>query len=300
VLRQEESVKQRFLIIGAESLIGSSLRHYWRQAGHDVAGTYLECADPSADHLRLDLRQPPTAWPGLPSCDATIICSGITSLETCRRDPAASQLINVTRILDLIRCLHGRTGLLLFLSSNLVFDGSRPHRNANDPVCPRTEYGRQKAAVESGLSSQDVPWTVVRLTKVMHPRFALLQQWGSSLQAGHSIQPFSDFVCAPIPLNLVINGLARVAAEKRTGIWQFSATNDIAYSDMARHMAAALKLDSRLLQPTESRRVLDSEHVPQHTTLDTTRAVQELGLEMPSAEEALSDTYAGLSSEPSR
>ncbi len=297
LLRQENPVKQRFLIVGAESLIGSALRDHWRQSGHEVTGTYLEGAEKAPHRLRLDLREPPQHWPSLPDSDATILCSGITNLDACRREPAASQLVNVTRILDLIRCLHGRTGLLLFLSSNLVFDGSRPHRQATDPVCPQTEYGRQKAAVESGLSQQAVLWAIVRLTKVMHSRFALLQQWHASLRARRPIRPFSDFVCAPIPLNLVVNGLARVAERQQTGIWQLSASRDITYADMTRHMATAFHLDDPLIQPVESRFVYQAEHVPLHTTLDPTRAVQELGLMMPTPEETLASVYPGLLSE---
>jgi dTDP-4-dehydrorhamnose reductase len=280
-------VRSRFIIIGAESLIGGTLRHRWCQEGHEVIGTFLDPTAAATQGLHLDLKQTPANWPQFPTSEAAVICSGITSLEICRRAPAASQLINVTRTLELVRRLQACADLVVFLSSNLVFDGSRPRRRADDPVGPQTEYGRQKAAVEAGLKEQGGPWAVVRLTKVMHPRFSLLQQWLAALRAGREIRPFSDFVCAPIPLSLVVHGLARVVETHGTGYWQFSASDDITYPEMARLVARQLTLSCSLIHPVKSDDVLPVEHVPSHTTLDTDRAERELGLTMPTSQATL-------------
>src|SRR4029077_13292605 len=102
--------------------------------------------------LPLDLSQPPESWPALPECRAAVFCAAMTNLEQCRRDPAESRRINVVQTLHLARRLAEQNCFVVFISTNLVFDGAKPFRRQDDPTCPRTEYGRQKAEVEAALA----------------------------------------------------------------------------------------------------------------------------------------------------
>jgi dTDP-4-dehydrorhamnose reductase len=237
--------------------------------------------------IPLDLSRRIEDWPRLPDCRVAVLCAAITNLEACRRDPEGTRKVNVEHTLTLARHLADRGARVIFISTNLVFDGSKPLRPADDEFCPRTEYGRQKVEVETRLASEGMSHAIVRLTKVFHPGLPLLLDWLSSLRAGTSITPFADMVCAPIALGTVIQGIAAMAGRTLGGVWQFSPRTDISYAEAARQVARRVGADESLLNPSSAALLPAIEHVPRHTALDSTRAREELGLSFSEPEEVI-------------
>jgi dTDP-4-dehydrorhamnose reductase len=273
-------VKNGLLIVGTDGLIGSALLHSCRQRGLVVMGTRrtADLHDPSIQ--RLDLLENLKRFTPPEHCTAAILCAGITSLDACRRDPAGTRHINVFQTLCLSETLVAAGMFVVFLSSNLVFDGTHPLRRADDEVCPTTEYGRQKAEVELGYAAFGNRATIVRLTKVVNPQWPLIRSWLHALRAGKTVEAFDNLVCAPIPLAIVVRGLIDIARHQRPGLWQFSAPSDVAYSEIARHLARRLAVDHHLVRAIACGQH-GAEQPPLHTTLDTSRAREELGMEFP-------------------
>jgi dTDP-4-dehydrorhamnose reductase len=280
-------VKTPVLVVGADGLIGGALTRHLMGQGTPVAATaLLETDFPGT--LRFDLTA--GSWPALPRAGAAVLCAAVTSQEQCRRDPVGTRQLNVVQTLKLARELIAADTFVVFISTNLVFDGSRPRHQPDAPCSPRTEYGRQKADVERALAEWPDRTAVVRLTKVFHPKLPLLQKWRQELSAGREVNAFSDYVCSPIHLAGVLAGLARVALEHRPGVWQFSGPADVSYATLAQMVArtcgAAVSLVRSGPAPPDA-----VEHLPRHTTLDTQRARAELGLDFPAAQRVLEDCF---------
>jgi len=284
-------VKGPILIVGTEGLLGSSLLASGRHRGLNILGTMIKPDKDSPQILKLDLSNEIKDWSPPADCRAAILCAAITSLDACRRDPVGSRQINVTQTLRLTEELLAAGVFVVFISSNLVFDGTRPLRRAEDATCPMTEYGRQKAEVESAFAAFGERVAIVRLTKVTNPRWALVQGWIQSARSGTPVEAFGDFVCAPIPLDVTASGLLKVAAEGRSGIWQFSADSDVSYADIARHIVRRMNGGASLVRvvPSQSTAI---EHSPAHTTLDATRACRELGLVFPEPLRVIESTFS--------
>ncbi len=277
-----------FLVVGADGMIGGVLAAALRGSGADVVGTALQPHGPTADCLRLDLTEPREAWPIPEQVATAYLLAAIPSLEACRRDPQGSSLINVERTLAIARLLVERGARIVFPSTNLVFDGEAPGRRAEDPVAPRTEYGRQKAEAERQLLALGDRVTIVRLTKVVAPAMPLLSRWRQALLQGETIRPFTDMVMAPIPLSFTVTVLRAAGTMALPGILQVSADRDMTYAEAAAHVAGWLGVPERLIQPMASSAAgLDLEAVPRHTTLDTSRLGQTLGLQPPDVWTAL-------------
>ena len=130
----------------------------------------------------------------------------------------------------------------------------------------------------------------MRLTKVIHPDLPLMRGWIHSLREGKPISPFQDFVCSPITLDATVNALAEIAAHRRAGIWQLSASADITYAGIARCLAQGGGFDSALVQPVSARAGM-LEHLPQHSTLDPSRAHRELGFEVLDPESVIEQVF---------
>lgn len=272
-------MSDRLLIVGADGLLGGTLRRHLQRSGREVAATSLLRVTDSQNVLHLDLTQLPETWPELPACRAVVLCAAITNLEQCRANPIGTRLVNVTRTLALLERLAQQGAFVVFISSNLVFDGTKPGRQPEEPVCPRTEYGRQKAEAEAALLRLRDQAAIVRLTKVIHPDLPLMRGWLQSLREGKPISPYQDFVCSPITLDATVGALAEIAAQRRAGIWQLSASADITYAGIARCLAQGGGFESALIQPGCAPAGA-LEHLPPHSTLDASRAQRELGFEL--------------------
>jgi dTDP-4-dehydrorhamnose reductase len=276
----------RYLVVGADGMVGNALLTRLRQTGLCVLGTTRRREHVNEDCLHLDLADDLQQWRPPQPVDVAILCAAETRSQACKNNPAQSANINVKGILQLARNLQSRGAFVIFLSTNQVFDGSVPFRSPRDPCCPVTEYGRQKAEVERQLSQAGAPGAIVRLTKILGPRTPLFATWAEALRRGQSIQPFSDMPLAPVPLSCVVSILLLIAGRRLPGIFQVSGDRDITYEAAARTGASAIGADPRLVKPVKAaQNGVDTEpFLPVHTTLDMEVLRLTLGIVPPSVE----------------
>jgi len=274
------------LIVGADGTIGRGLAVAYEAAGKTVWQTTRHRKQLGDQRIFLDLSQDVAHWqlPPVPIRTA-IFCAATTSLESCRLDPESSRQVNVVGTITLAKRLVEAEVFVVFLSTNLVFDGKTPFAKPTDTVNPQTEYGRQKAEAESQLLAWGEQVAVVRFSKVLSPEMSLFQGWIRDLKAGKVIHPFSDMVISPVSLAFAVNVLLEVAERRLPGIFQMSAMQDVTYAAATQHIARKLGVDMELVQPISYH---ESELVvaPLNTSLDSIRLV-DLGLCAPHAADAL-------------
>lgn len=285
----QQGHEDAILIVGGDSMVGTITAHHLTQAGFAVRATTRRPAAAGPDRPFVDLAAGMWDRLGDGRFRAAVLCAAVARVADCRRDPAATAAVNVTGTVGLATWLARRGTPVLLLSTNHVFDGSRPQRPAGDPTCPASEYGRQKAAAEAAVLG--LPrGSVLRLTKVVHPGLPLFDGWAADLRAGRPIAPFSDFPFAPVTADLVARTIRSIlAAGCGAGIWQLSAPDDITYADAALHIARSLGCDPALVRPVAgvAHTMMGGEQPSRCTSLDTTRVRDELKLTPPSAVEAI-------------
>jgi dTDP-4-dehydrorhamnose reductase len=269
------------LIVGGDSIIGAALTRQLRAAGQDCVTTSRQ----GEGGYFLDLANPPVRLPFTPR--AAVLCAAATSLAACHKHPAETRRVNVEGSFALAQQLAAQGCFVVGLSTNLVFDGSVPRQRAEAPRAPFNAYGQQKAELEQGLLALGELGSIVRLTKVLGQPMKLLEDWRQKLNSGMAIHPYNDMVMAPIGLDAVVKALATLITLRAPGIFQLSAAADISYAQTASRLCSVLKLAPSLVQPAASGLA-----TPLHTSLDTSRAEQELRWETPLAEASL-DVYCG-------
>jgi dTDP-4-dehydrorhamnose reductase len=268
----------RVLVIGADSAIGSAVAARLEAAGAAVARTSRR--GHSAD-IPLDLAALPAAWSPPPGISAAVLCAAVTSTEACRDRPDEARRVNVEGTLELARRLAASGARIVFLSTNLVFDGSTPFTPATAARCPRTAYGRMKAEAEERLLALGGT-TVIRLTKVIGRGLPVIDRWRDSLARGESIRPLTDLVIAPVTLDLATTVIAAAAREPLGPILQVSARADVSYADVATRLASRWGAAPDLVLPTSAAELgLTLEHLPLHTTLDASALRDRLRIEPP-------------------
>lgn len=277
------------LVIGAHGVLGRSVSERLRTLGHTVVEASRR---PTADALPLEIDAMAASWALPPGVTTAYFCAAVTSQTSCRDAFAQAYAINVTNTVLLIRRLVEAGVFVVFPSTNLVFDGSQPQVSAESARCPRTAYGRMKSEAEIRILAIGGSVGVVRLTKVVHAHLPVFARWRTSLTQGLTVQPFHDMVFSPLPLHEAVSVLLAVGRNRVTGVTQAAAQDDVSYAQACRLLARHLTVPEALVTPVswhDSDVLL--EHVPEHTTLDTTRAEQLFGFRPPRAQEALEEVF---------
>lgn len=280
------------LIIGGDSLIGSELACRLRKSGAPVQSSTRH-ADRSGDERPLiDLALPLRGF-RLPSGVRTaVLCAAVTSQQECSDRPDRARLVNVEAVIRLGDMLARAGVFTIFLSSNLVFDGSRPNMPADSPYRPIGLYGAQKAEAERCLGDifANGGLAIVRLTKVLHSGVQLLKGWRASLDRGEVIRPFGDVSISPISLSFVVGALEKIAAGAVDGVLQLSARDEVSYAGLAVALARSWRCDPDLIIADEGRKrggpIRDA---PAHGSLDAERASRLMGIVAPTLLETVDE-----------
>src|SRR5579863_766065 len=167
-----------FLLIGGNSEIGAATARRLRARGERLITTTRRAVHLAADEAFLDLDRLPDDWRPPAGVTAACVFAAIARLAACEADPTGSHRVNVTRTLALAEKLMAEGVYTLFLSTNQVFDGTRPHIPADAPHSPVSAYGRQKAAAEATFKrwiGEGAAVGILRLAKVVSPQMALLR-----------------------------------------------------------------------------------------------------------------------------
>jgi dTDP-4-dehydrorhamnose reductase len=252
------------LIVGVDSVIGSSLAAHLRSGGVSVVATSRR-ATRLPGTMELDLLSGLDSWTA-PTVDCVFLCAAATSIHACEQDPGATRLVNVEGPVRLAQRLIERGARVVFLSSNLVFDGSRPFRRVDEPTCPTTVYGHHKAQAEEQLLAMGARVSVLRLTKVLGTSHPLLGEWARALAAGQAIHPFRDVLLAPVALRQSVEALSAIARHDADGVFHLSGDRDVTYAHLAGMLATEWQANPTLVQPMAGRAVSTP---PAQTTLDT-------------------------------
>lgn len=253
------------LVIGGNSTIGAALMEELQRRGISAHATTRRT---DSEFLSLDLAAPPSSWPTLPVCDVAFLCAAITKLDACENDPAGTKLINVERTIEIARRLHAQGSFVVFLSSNHVFDGSKPFRRHDEASCPVNQYGTQKAESEKAILALGNS-AVLRLTKIIASPFPLFSQWREQLRAGERLRAFTDMAVAPVPLAIAVEALIALGEAQQPGIWQLSGPRDAHYYELAVALARKLGADETLVQPSTTREAgIPASFAPTYSTYE--------------------------------
>jgi len=271
-----------FLIVGANSEIGSATARLIRARDGKVVTTTRRFLETNAERVHLDFERPIENFAVPEGVTAACIFVAVARLAACEADPVGSALINVKRTIALVDLLEARGVYTLFLSTNQVFNGGEPHMPAEAPTSPVSEYGRQKAQTERALRARiadGTPIGVLRLAKVVSPGMALASKWTQELAAGRSIRAFTDMTMAPTPVDVVATSIAHMMEERLPVIAQLTGPRDVTYAEVGRFLAEKIGADPRLVEPVSAvESGMPRGSTPRNTTLDSSYIAERYGL----------------------
>jgi dTDP-4-dehydrorhamnose reductase len=274
----------RALIIGIDSAIGQGLAEVLVQRGDGVSGTTRRRGEAQGEsRFLLDLEAQAATRTALPAADIVVFCAARSRFAECRADPGSARRVNVEAPLALAHRFVAAGSRVLLLSTSAVFDGGRPHRRAEDPTGAASLYGRLKAEAEAGFLALGVAASVLRLTKLVTVQVPLFAGWIAALGQSRRVRAFADLRFCPVAMDDVTDALLAAIDDAGGGIYQVSASDDIAYAEAARHLACRIGADPDLVEAAQARdHGIPPEEILAHTSLDTARLSALTGFRPPS------------------
>jgi dTDP-4-dehydrorhamnose reductase len=282
------------LVIGGDGLVGGAVASALAAKGRIVHRTTRRVSHKDSD-IFLDLADPSLGSAPLPEVETAIFCAAVNGFARCRADPRHAYQVNVNATHVLTRRLATRGCRVIYLSSSAVFNFQRPRVQADDPVCPNTVYGKNKALAESAVLATDTRNTVVRLTKVLTLDTAHFRMWLNALKSRHRITAYSDLHFCPITAEHAAGAIVKIIDQGSGGIYQVSGADDISYARAARYLAKRMERDESLvLADTAASNGIPPEEVAAFTSLDISRFAALTGERAPSPFEVLDTVFNSL------
>ena len=181
---------------------------------------------------------------------------GTINPEQCARDPAGTRRVNVDSVIRLLEDAFSAGLVPIFVSSDYVYDGTRPLRTEDEPQSPNTEYGRQKAAVEHWLETRHETWLVARLSKVVSGDTAthgILGPWVRDIRNGRAMRSATDQIFSPALVDDAAGAMVRLAEANLRGIYHVAGPETMSLYDLNRLLVEQVRaVDPRVDASLES------------------------------------------------
>jgi dTDP-4-dehydrorhamnose reductase len=194
----------------------------WITGASGLIGSYLMRAAPPNSHVRAVSRD--EKWKQPPP-DLIIHCAALSKSVVCEKEPELARQVNVE--LTQRWCEFARDARLIFLSTDLVFDGTQGNYSEADAINPLTVYARTKAEAEQMVLANP-RHTVVRLAlnAGVSPTAdrGFNEEIHNAWRRGETLNLFIDEFRTPIPAAVTARALWKLAQSNATGLFHLGGT----------------------------------------------------------------------------
>jgi dTDP-4-dehydrorhamnose reductase len=269
---------KRILVTGVSGLLGWNICRSIPLQEWEVFGTCLtnEVRLPGIQVLRRDLRERAAVERLLQEVnpDALIHAAAVSDPEYCQVHGLETQGVNVEGSVRLARFCRERSIPFLFTSSDLVFDGLDPPYREEDPVCPVSRYGEQKAQAEEEILAAFPDAAVCRMPLMFgisgsgnRGILPLLR----AMREGTPVRLFVDEHRTPISARAASEGILAALGTAK-GILHLGGPERISRYDLGRMIAEIFEEGAARLVPCKQSEVATAAPRPPDVSLDSGRA----------------------------
>ncbi len=225
--------------------------------------------------------------------DAVIHAAAESKPNFCQLNPEQSRRINVEATVNLASLCADLGIPFVFISSDLVFDGLKPPYKEDDPVCPVSIYGEQKAEAERAVLNR-YPRALVCRTALMFGDAApgaasFIQPMIEEMKNGRDIFLFTDEHRTPVSAADAARGIL-LGLYKTKGILHIGGLERISRFDFGKLLRDVLGIHSARLSPCTQKSIKMPAPRPSDVSLEITRAMN-LGFQPGSLREELEKLF---------
>lgn len=268
----------RLLITGASGFLGGHLcrlaQKEWQTFG--VHNLHSEMP-PGVEKVQIDVRDHKTLLVALKEIKPTVIIhAAVLQADDCERHPELAQQVNIDSTLYLTEWAAKNTCRMIYISTDMVFDGSRGMYKEDDNAEPANEYGRTKLVAERVVQEFCENSVVVRLPLMFGFPVAggecFMATILDKLNHNQTVHTYFDQFRTPGLVQNMAEALLELGELDFTGVLHVAGATRLSRQDLARQTADFAGLDVNLLQPVSMHDHAMFAERPADVSLDISKA----------------------------
>jgi dTDP-4-dehydrorhamnose reductase len=207
--------------------------------------------------------------------DAVVHVAALVNPDDCQQRPEASHDINVAAALRIAEHCGARNTPCVFISTDLVFDGSLPPYSEESTPHPISRYGEHKLEAETGMRTRCRDLLICRVPLMYGDAppgaGSFIQPMIAALREGREITLFTDEYRTPACSASVAQGIL-LALEKARGAIHLGGRERISRYDFGQKLAAAMKIKAPRIKGILQREAVIGAPRPSDVSFDSAKA----------------------------
>ena len=233
--------------------------------------------------------------------DAILHAGALASVGECYKDAERARKVNTLSSATLAELAAEAAIRLVFVSTDLVFDGRRGSYREEDAASPLSTYGRTKAAAEQAVLAY-AGAAVVRVPLLFGPslvgRPTFFDQQTAALREGRPIALFHDEWRTPLDYRTTALALLALLETDFVGMLHVGGPERLSRLEMGQRLARFFRCDPSVVVAVARDSTPAAEPRPCDTSLDSSRWRRFHPLQpWPCWDEAVRDLFALANSE---
>lgn len=284
VSRSQLEKHETIWVTGAGGLIGGELLRSapslnLRRRVIALTRSDLELRNPTAVQRRFEEERP----------TAILHCAALSRSPLCEANPETARLDNVEATRHLVE-LSSETRLI-FLSTDLVFDGLKGAYREEDPTNPLSEYARTKVQAEALVRTH--PRHLIVRTSLNYGHTpggnrSFNEEMAQAWRAGKLLKLFVDEFRCPIPVSVTARALWELLEQEVVGTLHLAGAERLSRWDIGSLLAVRQRELNPRLEPSSLKDYRGAPRSPD-IALDSSRAQRLLSFPLPRFSEWLEE-----------
>jgi dTDP-4-dehydrorhamnose reductase len=218
----------------------------------------------------------------------------LTDIPYCQAHLQEAEDINYRASAQLAAFCTQRAIRLVYLSTDMIFDGANGAYSENTPPLPINQYGRTKFAAEEAVKSISENYVIARLNLIYGHGEAKKKTFSDRILianwSGKQYGIYKGQIRSPLALDVAARAIREMADGEFSGIYHLGGPESIDRWEFANKVIAFLRLDPNAIIEVEISPDL-KEHFPLNTSFDIKKAQNDLKTELLPIDEGLKLEY---------
>jgi dTDP-4-dehydrorhamnose reductase len=280
----EKVTVPKVLIIGENSLVGSTLSHY-AKGSFDLHYTYYNTRINSKNSTQIDLvKESQKIIDLINKIKPNLIVHTVAypNVDFCEKNKNDAYFLHVTITEKIAQICASIGAKILYFSTDAVFDGKDEKKYIESDITnPLSYYGKTKLAAEKILMDTSKNNVIFRTTVIYGPyERSRFTNWVlNNLKQNKTTPAFTDQFNTPTLVDDLCKAILCVLKFDLSGIYHAVGKTCLSRYDFALKLSRVFNYDEKLIIPTESSTVSQIAPRPKNGCLDATKLEKILGFE---------------------